>query len=125
MTRRLPPFLLSLALAAAPAIAQRPPPPQAGAAPFARRLQHLVGQRQGPVMLAAVHAEGNVLVFTLNGGIGWRAFVPVAALTRAQLARHCQRPEVRGFFNGRRLLRVDTTELGRNRWPGQPVGRCP
>lgn len=66
-----------------------------------------------------------MLVFTINGGTGWRAFVPIATLTRGQLIRHCQRPEVRGYFNGRRLLRVDTTELGQRRWVGQPIGHCP
>ena len=113
----------ALALLAAPASAQ--PARQADARPYAARLQHLVGQRSGPAMLASVHAEGNMLVFTVNGGIGWRAFVPIATLTRAQLIRHCQRPEVRGYFNGRRLLRIDTTELGQRRWTGQPIGHCP
>ncbi len=122
MTGRVGIWVAALGLIAAPALSQ----PSAGdARPFAARLQHLVGQRSGPVMVASIHAEGNMLVFTISGGIGWRAFVPVASLTRAQLVRHCARPEVRGFFNGRRLLRVDTTEWGRNRWVGQPVGRCP
>jgi hypothetical protein len=111
-----------LALFAGPVAAQQR---DSGAAPYARQLQRIVGQRSGPAMLTAVHAEGNMLVLTVNGGIGWRAFVPIARMSQIQLARYCRRPEVRGFFNGRRILRVDTTELGRNRWPGQPVARCP
>ena len=105
-----------------PALAQ---PPQADARPFAARLQHLVGQRNGPVVLAAVHAEGPVLVFTLSGTIGWRAFVPVGRLSQTYLVRSCRLPEVRAYFNGRRLLRLDTVELGRSRWPGLLIGRCP
>ena len=108
-------------LAESLAIAQ----PQTGAQPFARSLQRIVGQRRGLVAVSAVHAEGNLLVITVNGGFGWRAFVPMASLSLSYLARYCRRPEVRGFFNGRRMLRVDTMEMGRNRWPGQPVTRCP
>ena len=123
MTRRLlPPALLLAHLLPTTALAQ---PPEADARPFARALQRLVGQRQGPVMLSAVHAEGNVMVLTVNGAIGWRAFVPVERMSQIQLARYCRRPEVRGFFNGRRLLRIDTTEMGRNRWPGALVSHCP
>ncbi len=112
-------------LLAAPAFAQTPIPSRAGAQPFARALQRHVGERHGPVMLRAIHAEGPVLVVTVDGGIGWRAFVPVASLARSYLVRYCRQPEVRGFFNGRRMLRIDTLELGRNRWPGQPVFGCP
>jgi hypothetical protein len=108
-------------LLAAPAVAQ----PQADAAPYARQLQHLVGQREGTLVLGSIHAEGNILVFTINGGIGWRAVVPSERLSRIYLARYCRLPVVRGFFNGRRLLRIDTVELGRNRWRGQLVPRCP
>lgn len=116
-----------LMLQTAPAAAQAPaaPPPLADARPYAARLQHMVGQRNGPVVLRSVHAEGQVLVLTLDGGIGWRAFVPVARLSQSQLIRQCQRPEVRGFFNGRRRLRIDTVELGQRRWPGQLIARCP
>ena len=116
-------LLLPAALLLPPAALAQPP--QADARPYARALQRLVGQRQGAVMLSAVHAEGHVLVLTVNGAIGWRAFVPVARLSQAQLARYCRQPEVRGFFNGRRLLRIDTTEMGRNRWPGALVSHCP
>jgi hypothetical protein len=117
------PFLVCAiaGLVATPAAAQM----QASAAPYARQLQRIVGQRNGAVVLSGVHAEGNVLVLTVNGGIGWRAFVPIDRMSLIYLARYCRRPEVRGFFNGRRMVRVDTTELGRNRWPGQPVSRCP
>ena len=110
-----------LALGAPPAIAQ----PQAGAAPFARQLQHLVGQQRSGVVLRAIRAEGNMLVFTLDGGTGWRAFVPIDAISRDQLAAFCRRPDVRRYFNGRRSVRVDTTEAGRRRWPGRPLSRCP
>jgi hypothetical protein len=122
---RLTPTFLFLALVATPAMARRPLPPQSGAVPFARQLQHLVGQGRRGIVLSAVHAEGNVLVFTVNGGTGWRAFVPIDALSRDQLASFCRWPQVRGFFNGWRTARVDTTELGRHRWPGRPVSRCP
>lgn len=76
-------------------------------------------------MLRAIHAEGNMLVFTIDGGIGWRAFVPIDAVSREQLAAFCRWREVRRYFNGRRTVRVDTTEAGRRRWPGRPLSRCP
>lgn len=121
---QLPAGLLpAVLLAAAPAAAQALSP--ADARPFARALQAVVGQQANGLTLRTVHAEGNVLVITVDGGTGWRAFVPVAALTQSQLSHYCRRREVRGFFNGRRLLRVDTVELGRNRWRGRPVTRCP
>lgn len=113
----------ALLLAAAP-VAGRVAGP-ADARPFARALQRAVGERANGLTLRAVHAEGNVLVVTVDGAIGWRAFVPIASITRSYLVRACQRAEVRGFFNGRRLLRIDTVELGRNRWPGRPIGGCP
>ena len=76
-------------------------------------------------MLRAVHAEGQVLVFTIDGPLGWRAFVPVARLSQSFLIRYCRQPAVRTYFNGRRLLRIDTVELGLRRWRGQPIARCP
>ena len=118
---RAAPGILVVAALSAPLAAQHP----ADARPFAARLQHLVGQRTGPAVLRAVHAEGRVLVFTIDGTIGWRAFVPVARLSQSFLTRYCRQPSVRGYFNGRRLLRIDTVELGRRRWPGQPIARCP
>jgi hypothetical protein len=107
---------------------QQPPQQQSAslsAETFARGMQQLVGQQMGPLRIASVAAEGNVLVVTLDGATGWRAETSPTGINEAFLAGYCRNPNAAVYFGGGRTMRVDTMENGQNRIQGAPVDRCP
>lgn len=94
-------------------------------ATFARGMQQLVGRQMGPLTIASVAAEGNVLVVTLDGQAGWRGDTSSSGINAAFLSGYCRNPDAAIYFSAGRTMRVDTMENGQNRIQGQPIDRCP
>jgi hypothetical protein len=104
---------------------EQPDPGPRDASYVARRLQFMVGHRQGPVTVTSVEADANVLVVLLEGPRGFRLGNPSFRITAGFLHGFCQVPEAEGYFRDQRRLRVDTREAGGRRIQGSPVSRCP
>ena len=127
----------SLALPACNREQSPPPPPQPpqpqqpqqltgiSAETFARGMQQLVGRQMGPLTIASIAAEANVLVVTLDGQPGWRAEVSGGGINAAFLSGFCRNPDAVTYFSGGRTMRIDTMESGQNRLQGEPIDRCP
>jgi hypothetical protein len=92
---------------------------------FARHMQSQVGRTAGPTTISSIAAEGNALVVTLDGEIGWRRGTPSYAITAYFLEGFCKKPDVAVYFTEGRTLRVDSLEKGASAIRGSPVERCP
>jgi hypothetical protein len=92
---------------------------------YASRLQSMVGREIGPLRLESVEADGEVLVFTLDGPEGWRHGTPSYAITAFFLEGFCKAPEASGYLVAGRALRIDTAEAGKSPIRGTPVHHCP
>jgi hypothetical protein len=111
---------IGLSLIAFPTLHRGPP----DAADFARRAQHLVGHKNGPLVIDSVTAQDNVLVITVDGPENWRGGYSSYMLTAPFLDGFCRSSEAKGYFEDGRRLRVDTVEAGRRPIQGGPVSRC-
>jgi hypothetical protein len=126
----LKPFILALALAAAPAlpaVAQTAPAPAAQAKPtatdFAKNMQGAVGQTfEGGIILKAITAEANTLVLTVDGPAGWRAELNPTEISTALVGGFCgTAPQ---FFDTGVSMRVDSLDGGKL-LKGPVVTTCP
>ena len=95
------------------------------AADFAREMHYLVGRTHGPVTIRSIEAESDILVFTLDGPAGWRQAMPSYAMTAYFVDRICEDRKAARYFDGRRLLRLDTTDSGAYPIHGAPMDHCP
>jgi hypothetical protein len=94
------------------------------AAAFAAGLQTFVGLRDGDMTIAAVRAEGNMMIVTLAYPADSR--VGAASNSEGFVQGFCARPEVGPAFFGRELiLRVDTRIGDGEPMPGPAVTACP
>lgn len=110
-------LLLAMLVPAAPAFAQ------ATAEEAATNLQGLVGKEyEGGVKFAAVAAEDNVLVITLDGTEGWAGVTP-AEITEIFLGVFCAGPQSAAFLKSN-FLRIDMLDRGTNLTKGKPVNTC-
>jgi len=100
-------------------------PSGSGANAYAWRLRSLVGREIGPLRIKSVEADGDELVFTLDGPEGWRRGTPSYAITAFFLEGFCKAPEASGYLVAGRALRIDTFEDGKNLIHGPPVYHCP
>ena len=96
-----------------------------GADRYAREFQHMVGRSYGPLQLKSIEADGNVLVFTLDGPEGWRRGTPSYAITAYFLEGFCKGREASTYLAAGRTLRLDTLEAGKSPIRGTPVQHCP
>lgn len=96
-----------------------------GAEDYARRFRHLVGRQIGPLDLKSIEADGDVLVFTLDGPEGWRQGTPSYSITSFFLEGFCKSAEGSGYLVAGRTLRLDTFEDGKHLIKGTPVHHCP
>jgi hypothetical protein len=94
------------------------------ASDYSRRLQSLVGRGFGPVSVASVHADANVLVVTFDGPANWRLGYPSFMFMAVFLDGFCQTAAAKNYFHDGRTLRIDTREAGRKPITGTPVSRC-
>ncbi len=126
----LKPFILALALTAAPALpaaAQTAPAPAAQAKPtaadFAKNMQGAVGQTfEGGIVLKAIAAEANTLVLTVDGPAGWRTQLTPADISTALVGGFCgTAPQ---FFDTGVSMRVDSLDGGKLA-KGPVVTTCP
>jgi hypothetical protein len=92
---------------------------------FARRLQSQVGRKVGPMTMKSIVAEGNVLVVTFDGAVGWRRGMPSYAITAYFLEGFCAKPDAAAYFAEGRTLRVDSLEADASPIRGSPATRCP
>jgi hypothetical protein len=100
-------------------------PSGSGANAYAWRLRSMVGREIGPLRLKSIEADGEVLVFTLDGPEGWRRGTPSYAITAFFLEGFCKAPEASGYLAAGRALRIDTFEAGKSVIHGPPVHHCP
>ena len=96
-----------------------------GADDYAWRLRSMVGRQIGPLELKSIEADGEVLVFTLDGPEGWRRGTPSYAITSFFLEGFCKSAEGSGYLVAGRTLRLDTFEDGKHIIQGTPVHHCP
>jgi hypothetical protein len=89
----------------------------------ARAVRATIGLRSGPARLSAVQVEGNSLVVTFDGGIGWRRTYSVERVSTDFFTGFCQGPDPALLREGR-TIRLDTLENGANRQRGEPVSSC-
>lgn len=92
---------------------------------YARQLQSRVGTRVGIARVSAIHAEGELLVVTVDGPANWRQGMPSFQLTWPFLEAFCKSGRAAPFFHDGRRIRLDTTEAGGGLIRGQPSSRCP
>jgi hypothetical protein len=114
-------FLLIVLGASLAHCARRP----ANAGDFAGEMQHLVGRTHGPITIRSIEADGNILVVTLGGPLGWRQVMPMYAMTAYFVDRLCEDPKTARYFRDGRLLRLDTTDTGGRLVHGAPMDHCP
>lgn len=126
----LKPFVLALALVAAPAlpaVAQTAPAPAAQAKPtaadFAKNMQGAVGQTfEGGIVLKNITSEANTLVLTVDGPVGWRAQLTPADISTALVGGFCNTAPQ--FFTTGVTMRVDSLDGGKL-LKGPLVTTCP
>jgi len=123
----LKPFVLALALVAAPALpsAAQTAPAQSTptAADFAKNMQGAVGQTfEGGITLKAIAAEANTLVLTVDGPAGWRTDLTPEAISTALVGGFCTTAPK--FFDTGVTMRVDSLESGKL-LKGPVVAKCP
>lgn len=121
----------ALAVAVSPALAgpavTTPAPRQqvqVTAAFLAERTQDMVGQEfEGGITIHAIAAEGDILVFTLNGPAGWRAGFTADTISALLINGFCE--SAPQFFELGVPLRVDSLDGGQGLLKGPLVDRCP
>ncbi|HYI47184.1 MAG TPA: hypothetical protein VEX35_01855 [Allosphingosinicella sp.] len=115
-------LIAALLLGSQPQAAQAPEQSVAG---FAAHLQRGLPQGFDGFRLVAARAEGSLLVFTADGGRGWRQRKSNAELTREIMEGFCS--DGRNFLttlNGGGI-RVDTLEDGSALERGAVMSDCP
>lgn len=126
----LKPFILAVALVAAPALpaaAQTAPAPAAQAKPtaadFAKNMQGAIGQTfEGGIILKNITSEANTLVLTVDGPAGWRTTLTPADISTALVGGFCgTAPQ---FFDTGVSMRVDSLDGGKLA-KGPLVTTCP
>jgi hypothetical protein len=126
----LKPFILAVALVAAPALpaaAQTAPAPAAQAKPtaadFAKNMQGAIGQTfEGGIVLKNITSEANTLVLTVDGPAGWRTTLTPADISTALVGGFCgTAPQ---FFDTGVSMRVDSLDGGKLA-KGPTVTTCP
>jgi hypothetical protein len=109
-------FAIPLAFAA-PAMAQTAPD-------IAAALQAKVGQPfASGLTLSAVVAEGNTVVFTIDGPKGWRGTRSVQQISDEFVSGFC--PSGTAFFSKGVRMRFDTLEGKAAPMKGPVVSKCP
>ena len=111
---------LHLVLAAALAPQSAPAP---SVADFAAHVQQGLPQQFDDYRIVSARAEGDILIFTLDGRRGWRSPQTNVDLASEMLGHFCEDD----FRQTIRLaaIRVDTLEQGRDPIQGTPVVDCP
>ncbi len=95
------------------------------AASLASKLQGAVGQKEdGGVLFAAVRAEGDTVIVTIDGTEGWHGVTP-AQLTNSFLTGFCTDPVKAKAYFALSAIRIDTLEFGKNLQVGQRATACP
>lgn len=107
-----------------PSAPAQEPPSAASVAGFAAFLQEDLPQRFGAYTVVSARAEGDLLIFTLDGRRGWRR--PDTNVVRAteMLGAFCEQEGFREIIS-LAAVRVDTTERGADLIQGTPVTDCP
>lgn len=130
----LKPYILALALTAAPALpaaAQTAPAPAPApaaqakptAADFAKNMQGAVGQTfEGGIVLKNITSEANTLVLTVDGPAGWRTQLSPADISTALVGGFCSTAPQ--FFSTGVSMRVDSLDGGKLA-KGPTVTTCP
>lgn len=117
--------LLFAAQPAAAAPSATPPPPTRSVAGFAAFLQEDFPHRFNGYTAVSARAEGDLLVFTMDGRRGWRRRKSNEEVTRETMAGFCG-PEGNFLTTlGGGSLRVDTLEDGDNLERGTVMSECP
>lgn len=117
--------LLSAAQPSAAAPETAPAPPTRSVAGFAAYLQEDLPHRFDGYIVVSARAEGDLLVFTMDGRRGWRKRKSNAEVTRETMRGFCG---PKGNFLttvGGGSLRVDTLENGANLERGAVTSECP
>jgi hypothetical protein len=120
-------MMSALLFAAQPAAAEPPAatPPRRSVAGFAAFLQEDFPHRFNGYTAVSARAEGDLLVFTMDGRRGWRRRKSNAEVTRETMAGFCG-PEGNFLTSlGGGSLRVDTLEDGGNLERGTVMSECP
>jgi hypothetical protein len=113
-------LVLALALAQA-----APEPVSVTPARFAEAIQGMVGQTyDGGVAIARIHADGPVVVITLDGPPGWRSTAAARSVPGLVVAGFCEDRDFEYFVNGN-AMRVDTSESGGALRSGPVIRACP
>jgi hypothetical protein len=114
-----------------PVIDRCPSPAEARltAADFVRGMQPQLGREVGMgLRLAGAHADGNVLVITIDGATGWRSGAEAGPLAAGFVRGFCEdggaELTAELFASGFRI-RVETTEAGRDPRIAAQIERCP
>ncbi|MEP9361089.1 hypothetical protein [Sphingomonas sp. KR3-1] len=126
----LKPFILALALTAAPALpvaAQTAPAPAAQAKPtaaeFAKNMQGAVGQTfEGGIILKDITSEANTLVLLVDGPAGWRTGLTPVDISNALVGGFCTTAPQ--FFTTGVTMRVDSLDGGKL-VKGPVTAKCP
>ena len=95
------------------------------AARMAEGLQGLVGKQPDSMFtITAIKAEGETLVISVDGPIGWREDKSATDLSGAFVNGFCSKAA--NMFDTGMKLRVDTSENGGDKlWKGPSVDHCP
>lgn len=113
-------LVLALTLAQA-----NPEPVSVTPAQFAEAIQTMVGQSyEGGVAIARIHADGPIVVITLDGPVGWRSAASVGSVPNLVIAGFCEDRDFEYFVNGN-AMRVDTMEGGSALRSGPVIRACP
>lgn len=90
----------------------------------AERLQPMVGREyEGGLTVTRIFAEGRTLVFVFDGPRGWRAELSPQEVSDIFTASFCEDQDFDYFVNGN-MMRIDTTEGGRDGRTGPLVQHC-
>lgn len=115
-------FLVTLALAvptlwAVPAAAQT-------ATDYARDMQSLVGSgAEGGIGVSAIAAEGNTLVITVDGPVGWREGLDPDQVSGALVGGFCETSPA--FFGRGVTMRIDSYDNKKAYQKGPLITACP
>ena len=126
----LKPFILAVALVAAPALpalAQTAPAPAAQAKPtaadFAKNMQGAIGQTfEGGIILKNITSEANTLVLLVDGPANWRTGLTSDDISTALVGGFCS--TAADFFTTGVTMRVDSLDSGKL-IKGPLVNKCP
>lgn len=117
--------LLSAAQPSAAAPETAPAPPTRSVAGFAAYLQEDLPHRFDGYTAVSARAEGDLLVFTMDGRRGWRKRKSNAEVTRETMSGFCGPSGNFLTTLGGGSLRVDTLEKGVNLERGAVTSECP